>query len=144
MKRLQKIPYLYFTIGLTICLYSLISQNTPTLNIHDTYLVFSPKVFAFIVILIYTTISLSYILIEKHLRYPFQLTQFLMFCVPFSYFIFSDLIPHNDPEYYLEHPTASAWETVYTPMILSFSFLVSIITFIGFVIFTAIKMLKTK
>lgn len=144
MKRLKSVSYLYFAIGLVICLYSLISEKMQTLNISDTFFIVLSKDFAFFVMAIYSVIGLGYIFIQKYIRYSFQLTQFFMFCIPFVYYVFIDFISHNDPNYYLTNPIASKWEELYVPVVLLLSFLASIMVFSGFMIFSTIKMLKKK
>lgn len=144
MKRLRSVSYLYFMVGLIICLYLLISENTQTLNVKDTYFVVSARDFAFFVMVIYAVIGLGYVFIRRYIRYAVQFAQFLMFCIPFLYYVFSDFINHNDPDYYLTNPIAFKWEVFYVPVVLCLSFLGSIIVFSGLVIFSAIKMLKEK
>lgn len=144
MKRLRGISYLYFMVGILICLYLLISENTQTLNVQDTYFVVSARDFAFFVMVIYLVIGLGYVFIGKYIRYAVQLAQFLMFCIPFLYYVFSDFINHNNPDYYLTNPLAYKWEVLYVPVVLCLSFLGSIIVFSGFIIFSTIKMLKEE
>lgn len=144
MEKLKKISYLYFATGIILSLYSILSQNKQTLNIDDTYYVFFAKDFAFFVLIIYLIIGVLLLSIENHINWRIKLIQYIMFNVPFIYYIFSDLLNHNNPGYYLAHPIAFKWEVVYIPITLYLTFLTSLIIFISIIFFGIFKMLKYK
>lgn len=129
MQKKIKISYLYFATGLILCLYSIISQNKQILNIDDTYYVISGNDFAIFLSIIYLVIVSVFLFTEKYLRFGIKVTQYLMFNIPFIYFIFSNIDDYNNPGYYLGNPIAYKWNTVYIPIGLIFCFLISIILF---------------
>lgn len=127
MKKIFKISYLYFTTGLILALYSIFKQENQDFNIDDTYYVISANDFALFVALIYLIIGLLYLVIENYLSKGIKIFQYLLFNIPFFYFIFSDLSVYNNPGYYLGNPIAFKWNTIYIPVALIFAFLLSIV-----------------
>jgi hypothetical protein len=142
MKKTKKISYLYFATGLILCLYSFVSQNKQILNIDDTYYVISGNDFAIFISLIYLVLGAIFLVIEKYLSLRIKVIQYLMFNIPFIYFIFSDISEYNNPGYYLGNPIAYKWNTVYIPVGLIFCFLTSIILFISLFVFAFWKWKK--
>lgn len=127
MKKVFKISYLYFATGLILCLYSFVSQNKQVLNIEDTYYVISGTDFAIFVSLIYLVLAVFFLVIDKLISLKLKVFQYLMFNIPFVYFMFSDKSDFIDPVYYLMNPIAYKWNTIYIPNGLIFCFLISII-----------------
>jgi hypothetical protein len=144
MKKLKKISYLYFASGIILSLYAIVSQNKQTLNIDDTYYVFFAKDFAFFVLSIYFIIGIVFLAVEKYADFRIKVFQYLMFNIPFIYYIFSDLINHNNPGYYLAHPIAFKWEVVYIPVTLYLTFLTSLLILISLIVFSVFKMITNK
>lgn len=142
MKKINKISYFYFATGLILSLYSIISQNTQVLNLDDTYYAISGKDFAMFVSLIYLVLGVIFLEIEKYLRSGIKVFQYLMFNIPFIYFIFSDMSDYNNLGYYLGNPIAYKWNTFYIPVGLIFCFLISIILFISLFVFAFWKWKK--
>ena len=118
MKKNKGTSYLYFGSGIILSLYSISSQNKQTLNIDDTYYVFFAKDFALFVLAIYLIIGCIYLVVEKYIDYRIKVFQYLMFNIPLIYYIFSDLINHNNSGYYLADPIAFKLEVVYIPVTL--------------------------
>jgi len=132
MKKINKISYFYFATGLTLSLYSIFSQKNQVLNIDDTYYVISGNNFALFVSLIYLIFSTIFLVMEKYIGSGLKVFQYLMFNIPFIYFIFVDLDKYNNPGYYLGNPIAYKWNTMYIPIGLIFCFLISIILFFSY------------
>jgi hypothetical protein len=143
MKKTIKISHLYFATGLILCLYSIISQNKQVLNIDDTYYVISGNDFAIFVSLIYLVLASIFLVIEKYLRFRIKVAQYLMFNIPFIYFIFSNIDDYNNPGYYLGNPIAYKWNTIYIPIGLISSFFISVILFFSLFVFAFWKWKKT-
>ncbi len=143
MKKTIKISHLYFVTGLILCLYSIISQNKQVLNIDDTYYVISGNDFAIFVSLIYLVLGSIFLVIEKYLRFRIKAAQYLMFNIPFVYFVFSDLSDYNSPGYYLGNPIAYKWNTIYIPVGLIFCLIISIFIFFSLFAFALWKWKKT-
>lgn len=144
MNKIKKFSYLYLGTGVLLGIYSILSQRTQTLNIYDTYYVITPNVFALFSIIIYTIIGLALFFIESYIKNWVKIIQYLMFNIPVLYFVFSDLISHNDPGYYIANPNTFTWEVVYIPVTLFFSFLISILILILTITFTIVKQIKRK
>ncbi len=142
MKKTLKISYLYFATGLILCLYSIVSQNNQILNIDDTYYVTSGNDFAKFTSLIYLVLGVIFLVIEKHLSFGIKISQFLMFNIPFVYFIFSDLSEYENPGYYLANPIAYKWRTELIPIGLISCFLVSIVLLFSLFVFAFWKWKK--
>ena len=143
MKKTIKISYLYFATGLILCLYSIVSQNKQVLNVDDTYYVISGNHFALFVSIIFLVFGAIFLVIGKYLRFGIKVAQYLMFNIPFIYFIFSNVDNYNNPEIYLGNPTAYKWITEYIPMGMYFCFLISIVLFFLLFVFAFWKWKKT-
>jgi hypothetical protein len=83
--------------------------------------------FAIFVSLIYLVIGSIFLVIERYLRLRIKVVQYLMFNIPFIYFIFSNINDYNNPGYYLMNPIAYKWNTIYIPIGLIFCFSISIV-----------------
>lgn len=142
MKKTIKVSYFYFATGLILCLYSIISQNKQVLNIDDTYYVISGNDFTIFVSLIYLVLGAIFLVIEKYLSFGIKVFQYLMFNIPFVYFVFSDLSDYNNPGYYLGNPIAYKWNTVYIPVGLTICFLISVVLFFALFVFAFWKWKK--
>ena len=142
MKKIIKISYFYFATGLILCLYSIISLNKQILNVYDTYYVISGNDFAIFVSIIYLVLGVTFLVIEKYLSFGIKVFQYLTFNIPFFYFIFSDIIDHDKPLYYLTNPIAFKWKTEYIPLGLIISFLTSIALFFSLFVFAFWKWRK--
>lgn len=143
MKKIFKISYLYFATGLILCLYSLVSQANQVLNVDDTYYVISGNDFAIFVFIIYLFLGVIFLVIEKFISSNVKKFQFLMFTIPFIYFVFSDLSDDDKPGFYLTNPIVYQWNTIYIPFGLIFCFLISIICFFSLFGFAFWKWKKT-
>jgi hypothetical protein len=143
MEKTIKISYLYFATGIILCLYSIVNQNKQVLNVDDTYYVISGNHFALFVSIIYLVFGSIFLVIEKYLRFGIKVAQYLMFNIPFIYFIFSNIDDYNNPGYYLGNPIAYKWNTIYIPIGLTFCFLISIILFFSMFGFAFWKWKKT-
>ncbi|WP_200107024.1 hypothetical protein [Flavobacterium agrisoli] len=144
MEKLKKVANLYFITGIVLTLYTLISQNDQSLNIHDTYFVLLPSTFAIATVFIFLLIGLILLVVDQFIKYKFKIFQFLMFSIPFVYFIFSDIINRNNPGYYLSHPITFEWEVVYIPVTMFFIFLMSLLLLIVFIIYSVFKIFEKK
>lgn len=142
MKKTIKISYLYFATGVILCLYSIISQNKQVLNVYDTYYVISGNDCAIFISLIYLVLGVIFLVIEKYLRFGIIVFQYIMFNIPFVYFIFSDVGDYDNPLYYLTNPIAYMWKTELIPHGLIFCFLISIVIFFSFFVFAFWKWRK--
>ena len=143
MRKTIKISYFYFATGIILCLYSIISQNKQVLNIHDTYFVISANDFAIFASLIYLVLGVIFLVIEKYLSFGIKVLQYLMFNIPFIYFMFSDLSDYENPRYYLANPIAYMWNTQLIPKGLIFCFILSIGIFLSLFVFAFWKWKKT-
>jgi hypothetical protein len=143
MKKLFKISYLYFATGLILCAYSIVSQNKQVLNIDDTYYVISGNDFAIFASLIYLVLGAIFLVIERYLSFGVKVFQYLMFNIPFVYFIFSDVSDYENPGYYLANPIAYKWKTELIPLGLISCFMISIILFFSLFGFAFWKWKKT-
>ena len=144
IKKINKISYFYFITGLIISLYSIISQNKQVLNLDDTYYVIFGNDFALFVFLIYLVFGSLFLVIEKHLRFRMTVFQYLMFTIPYLYFVFSDLTFYNTPVNYLINPIAYKWIYIYIPVGLIICFYLSIILFIAFFVYAFFEVFQRK
>lgn len=142
MKKIFKISYLYFATGLILCLYSIVSQNKQVLNLDDTYYVISGNDFAIFSALIYLVFGAIFLVIEKYLSFGIKVFQYLMFNIPFVYFIFSDVSDYENPGYYLGNPIAYKVNTELIPLGLISCFFISIVLFFSLFGFTLWKRIK--
>lgn len=142
MKKTFKISYFYFATGLILCLYSIVSQNKQVFNVGDTYYVISGKDFAIFTSLIYLVLGAIFLVIEKYLSLGVKIFQYLMFNIPFVYFIFSDLSDYENPGYYLANPIAYKVHTELIPLALISCFLISIALFFVLFVFAFWKWKK--
>ena len=83
-------------------------------------------------------------MIEKYLRFGIKAAQYLMFNIPFIYFMFSNIDAYNNPGYYLGNPIAYKWNTIYIPLGQTFCFLISVIVFFALFGFAFWKWKKTS
>ena len=143
MRKTIKISYFYFATGIILCLYSILSQNKQIFNVEDTYYVISGNDFAIFVSLIYLVIGSIFLVIERYLRLIIKVVQYLMFNIPFIYFIFSNINDYNNPGYYLMNPIAYKWNTIYIPIGLIFCFSISVVLIFSLFGFAFWKWKKT-
>ena len=143
MKKIFKISYFYFATGLILCLYLIVSQNKQVLNVHDTYYVISANDFAIFASLIYLVLGVIFLVIERYLSFGIKVLQYLMFNIPFVYFIFSDSIVNENTEYYLANPIAYMWNTELIPLGLIFFVLISIALLFSLFVYAFWKWKKT-
>jgi hypothetical protein len=143
MKKIIKISYLYFATGIILCLYHFLSQEVPSLNIHDTYYVVSANHFAIFVALIYLILGIIFLVIERYLRIGIKVFQYLMFNIPFIYFLFSDITDYN-PRLIFENPVLFKWLTIYIPLVLFYCFISSIILIFILFFFALWKWIKSN
>jgi hypothetical protein len=143
MKKIIKISYLYFATGLILCLYSFISQNQQVLNVDDTYYMITGNDFAIFVSLVYLILGAIFLVIDNFISFRIKVLQYLMFNIPFVYFVFSDLSDYNNPGYYLGNPIAYKLNTIYIPVGLILCFLISIALFLALFMFAFWKWKKT-
>jgi hypothetical protein len=139
MKKIFKISYLYFATGLILALCSILNQENQEFNLYDKYYVISANDFALFVSLIYLIIGLIFLVIEDYLRKGIKVFQYLLFNIPVIYFIFSDLSVYNNPGYYLGNQIAFKWNTIYIPVVLIFSLILSSILILILYVFAFIK-----
>ncbi len=129
MKKINKISYFYFSTGLFLCLYTIVSQHTPDLNIYDTYYVILVNDFAAFISLLYLIFGSIFLVMEKYISSGLKVFQYLMFNIPFIYFTLPNW-DHNNPGYYLGNPVAFKLNTMYIPVGLTICFLISIVLFL--------------
>ena len=141
IKKINKTYYFYFIKGLIISLYSIVSQ---ILNFDDTYYVIFGNDFALFVFLIYLVFGSLFLVIEKHLSFRMTVFQYLMFTIPFLYFVFSDLTFYNTPPNYFINPIEYKWIYIYIPVGLIICFYLSIILFIAFFVYSFFEVFQRK
>jgi len=144
MKKIIKLSNCYFATGLIFCLYSIISHNNQVLNIEDTYYVISANHFALIISLIYLVFGALSLVIEKYLSFGIKAFQYIMFTIPFAYFIFSEDSVYDNTLYNLENPIAFKWHTELIPIGLISSFSISIVLFFSLFVFAFWKWKKKQ
>ena len=144
IKKINKTSYFYIATGLIISLFSIVSQNKQVLNFDDIYYVTSGNDLALYVFLIFLVFGTLFLVIEKHLSFRMTVFQYLMFTIPYLYFVFSDLTFYNTPPNYLINPIAYKWIYIYIPVGLIICFYLSIILFIAFFVYAFFEVFQRK
>lgn len=123
-------------------MHSIVSQNKQVLNVDDTYYVISGTDFAIFTSLIYLVIGVFFLFFEKYSSFGIKVLQYIMFNIPFVYFMLSDVIDYENPGYYLANPIAYKWKAEFIPLGLILCFGISIVLFFSLFVFTFWKWKK--